>query len=163
MSIRHSSLAAAATLFAVCGTAFAEDKIVTMLSSGEDGGHSVGFDYDGCGGECYIGGLSCNSGGGNVEFAFGDVESTVAGSIVGSEDQAFRVSAGGVSVKFAAYRLQFQEMTGTWAMDGHTFEETGPLLAAIAKSKTFSAEAGSLKLELPVTDDVKSWVKNCGG
>jgi hypothetical protein len=151
--------------FVLCAAApaLAQDKIVTTLLEGDEGGHSVGFDYDGCGGECYIGGLSCNSGGGNVEFAFGDVEPVVAGSIVGSEDQAFRVTAGSVSVKFAAYRLQFQEMTGTWSMDGHTFEETGPLLAAIAKSKTFTAEAGTLKLELPVNDDVKAWIKRCGG
>ncbi len=143
--------------------ALAEDKIVTTLLAGDDGGHVVAFDYDGCGGECFIGALSCNSGGGNFEIRLGDVESAVAGSIVGSEDQAFRVTAGDVSVKFAAHSLQFQEMTGTWAMDGHTFEETGPLLAAIAKSKVIAAEAGTLKLELPVTDDVKTWVKRCGG
>lgn len=143
--------------------AHAEDQIVTTLSTDEDGGHHVAFDYEGCGGECFIGALSCNSGGGNVEFDFGDVEGAVAGPIVGSEERRFSLAAAGVSANFAAYSLTYQEMTGSWAVQGNTFDDTGPLLAAIAKSKTFTAEAGKLKLELPVNDDVKAWIKNCGG
>ena len=163
MTLRQIIIAASFSLPFVSSAARAEEKIVTTLSEGDEDGHSIGFEYESCGGECYLGGFSCNSEGGNVEFQFGDVESDIAANVVADEQHSFKVTAGSVTTEFSAYRLMFQEMTGTWSMEGNTFGETRPMLAAIAKSKTFVAVAGKLKLELPVTDDMKGWVKSCGG
>ncbi len=163
MTPRQALFAALLALPFVSTAAQAEEKIATTLSEGGEDGHSIGFEYESCGGECYLGGFSCNSAGGNIEFQFGDVESDIAASVVADEQRSFKITAGSVTTEFSAYRLMYQEMTGTWSMEGNTFGETGPLLAAIAKSKTFVAAAGKLKLELPVTDDMKTWVKRCGG
>lgn len=163
MTPRQALITAALALQFASTAAHAEDKIVTTLSEGGDDGHSIAFEFESCGGECYLGGFSCNSGGGNIEFQFGDVEPEIAASVVADDNRSYKIIAGSVSTEFSAYRLMFQEMTGTWSMEGNTFGETGPLLAAIAKSKTFAAVAGKLRLDLPVTDDMKAWIKRCGG
>lgn len=133
-----------------------------FLDSGKDG-FSVGFEDASCGGECYEGTLSCNRDGTNVAFEFGLVEASDAVLVVGSEQRDFTLTTGKVSTTFNATQLQWVEMTGAWVMSGPSYEGTDTFLAALSKAKTFTATAGKGKIELPVTADVKTWIKRCGG
>ncbi len=161
MTLRNIMFAAVFALPFTVNAAWAKTT-THFLDNGKDG-FSVGFEDASCGGECYEGTLSCNRDGTNVEFEFGLVETSDAVLVVGSEQRSFTLATGKVTTTFNATQLQWVEMTGAWVMSGNSFEDTGKLLAAMAKAKMFTATAGKSKIELPVTTDVKTWIKRCGG
>jgi hypothetical protein len=161
MTMRYFLSAAFIALPLASSMAFAKTT-TRFLDNGKDG-FSVGFEDPSCGGECYEGALSCNRDGTNVEFEFGLVEPSDAVIVVSNENRSFTLTAGKVSTTFNATELHFVEMTGAWVMSGPSFEDTDKLLAAMAKAKTFTAVAGKGKTDLPVTSDVKTWIKRCGG
>lgn len=158
-----AALVVISTLMVGVAAATAEEQMATSLIKTEEGGHSVFFEYESCGGECYVGSISCNSGGGSIEFTFGDVASEAAASVVASEEHKFRLAAGDAWFDFTAHNMTFQEMTGSWSVTGQAVVDMAPFFPAVIKSKVFTAEIGKIKLELPVTADVSQWAKACGG
>jgi hypothetical protein len=144
------------------GASFAEEMSTFLDSSTEDGATSsmVGFDYESCGGECYVGTLFCNNG--SISLDLADVAAEHAAAAILKETDQVVVSAGELSVNFGILEMRFQEMTVSWWVSAQAFDEKSPQLAgAIAGAKTIGAQIGGQTVTLPVDDNVKSWALAC--
>jgi hypothetical protein len=162
------STAIAAAIFAIwAAPALAEDKIIARVSTsgtGEEAVSQVWFAYESCEEECHVATLVCQSNG-NVTLTIADVAGEKAATIFGEDKQWLKLVFGKKAYPFLARELDYMEMTGSWWISGDLASDMGAnrddLARSFAGAATVFAEVASQTVELPVTDEIKSWALAC--
>jgi hypothetical protein len=153
-----------ALAFCTTGSAASAEEMSTFVDSINEEGDTfsvVGFDYESCGGECYVGTLLCDESG-TITVELADVAaSDVAEAILKDTGQVL-VTAGDLTVSYDLTEMLFQEMTVSWWISSRAADQRAPQLpAAIAGAKEVMVAVGKQTVTLPVDDTVKTWALAC--
>lgn len=142
-------IAAAIAVAALAAPAVAAE-IVSSFNTRDDGGASVYFASDDCGGECYTAGFICTDVG-SVEVEISDFSNEEIADWLKLNGATAAVEADSELMTLMPMSIDMNLMNGSW--DVRFMSDAGPSwFEAAARARSIFLTAGKRKIDLPVRE-----------